>query len=34
MLWNPDVFLKEAPVAFNPVKDELNYWLSQGKRDK
>ena len=25
---------KEAPAAFNPVKDELNYWLSQGKRDK
>jgi hypothetical protein len=34
MLWNPDVFLKEAPAAFNPVKDELNYWLSQTKRDK
>ena len=34
MLWSPDVFLKEAPAAFNPVKDELNYWLSQGKRDK
>ena len=34
MLWNPDVFLNEAPAAFNPVKDELNYWLSQAKRDK
>ncbi len=34
LLWNPDVFLKEAPAAFNPIKDELNYWLSQAKRDK
>ncbi len=34
MLWNPDVFLKEAPSAFNPVKDELHYWLSQSKGGK
>ncbi|MBL0923680.1 MAG: hypothetical protein IBJ12_04330 [Sphingomonadaceae bacterium] len=34
MLWNPDVFLKDAPSAFDPIKDELNYWLAQGKRDK
>ena len=35
MLWNPDVFLAEAPSAFGSVKDELNYWLSQqGKRGK
>lgn len=34
MLWNPDIFLKEAPAAYNPIKDELNYWLAQGKRDK
>ena len=34
MLWNPDVFLKEAPAAFNPIKDELDYWLAQAKRDK
>ena len=34
MLWNPDVFLKEAPAAFNAIKDELNYWLAMSKRDK
>lgn len=34
MLWNPDVFLAEAPAAFNPIKDELNYWLAMSKRDK
>ncbi len=34
MLWNPDVFLKEGPAAFNPIKDELNYWLDMSKRDK
>lgn len=34
MLWNPDVFLADAPAAFNPVKDELNYWLSQVKGGK
>lgn len=35
MLWNPDVFLAEAPDGYNAVKDELLYWLSQsGKRDK
>ncbi len=34
-LWNPDIFLSEAPAAFNPVKDELNYWLHEhGKRTK
>ena len=33
MLWNPDVFLQEAPVQFDPVKDELSYWLTEhGKR--
>jgi MraZ protein len=35
MMWNPDIFLKEAPVAFNPIKDELKYWLSEAaKRSK
>jgi MraZ protein len=35
MLWNPDVFLKEAPSAYNPIKDELNYWLAEAaKRSK
>ena len=35
MLWNPDVFLKEAPASFNPIKDELNYWLAEAaKRSK
>ncbi len=34
MLWNPEVFLTEAPASFSHVKDELNYWLTQGKRDK
>jgi MraZ protein len=35
MLWNPDVFLKEAPAQFDAVKDELNYWLAEaGKRGK
>ena len=35
MLWNPDVFLSEAPAGYNAVKDELQYWLAQaGKRDK
>ena len=29
MLWNPDIFLKEAPVHFDAVKDELNYWLAE-----
>ncbi len=34
-LWNPDVFLAEAPAAFTPVKEELQYWLEQnGKRGK
>jgi MraZ protein len=32
MLWNPSVFLKEAPANFDHVKEELSYWLSQGKR--
>jgi MraZ protein len=33
MLWNPDVFLNQAPADFDAVKDELHYWLSQpGKR--
>lgn len=32
MLWNPDVFLKDAPTAFDPIKDELRYWLSQHER--
>ena len=35
MLWNPDVFLTEAPTQFDAVKDELNYWLNEhGKRTK
>ena len=35
MLWNPDVFLAEAPAAFGPIKDELNYWLAEAaKRGK
>lgn len=35
MLWNPDVFLSEAPDSFKSVKEELNYWLDvQGKRGK
>ena len=35
MLWNPNVFLKEAPAQFDPVKDELNYWLAEhSKRGK
>jgi MraZ protein len=35
MLWNPEVFLKDAPAAFDPIKDELNYWLGeQGRRGK
>jgi MraZ protein len=34
-LWNPDVFLTEAPDTYNHVKDELNYWLHEhGKRAK
>ncbi len=34
-LWNPDVFLADAPDAFNHVKEELNYWLSEhAKRAK
>jgi MraZ protein len=35
MLWNPDVFLNEAPAAFSAVKDELHYWLNEhSKRAK
>jgi MraZ protein len=35
MLWNPDIFLADAPSAFDAVKDELHYWLSeQSKRSK
>lgn len=35
MLWNPDIFLKEAPAHFDPIKEELNYWLAeQGRRGK
>jgi MraZ protein len=34
-LWNPDVFLAEAPAAFDHVKEELNYWLLEhAKRAK
>jgi MraZ protein len=34
-LWNPDVFLAEAPAAFSHVKEELNYWLNDhAKRAK
>ncbi len=31
-LWNPDVFLAEAPAAFAHVKEELNYWLNDHAR--
>lgn len=35
MLWNPDIFLSDAPAAYDHVKDELNYWLGeQAKRSK
>jgi MraZ protein len=34
MLWNPSIFLKEAPASFDHVKEELSYWLSVGKRDR
>ena len=34
-LWNPDVFLAQAPDAFAHVKEELNYWLNDhAKRGK
>ena len=34
-LWNPDVFLAQAPDAFAHVKEELNYWLNDhAKRSK
>lgn len=28
MLWDPDIFLNEAPEVYAPVKEELEYWLS------
>lgn len=31
MLWDPEIFLKEGPAAFDPVKEELNYWLEVQK---
>ena len=35
MLWNPDIFLSDAPAAYDHVKDELNYWLDDhAKRSK
>lgn len=35
MLWDPDVFLSDAPETFTPAKEELEYWLSvQGKGKK
>ncbi len=34
-LWNPDIFLTQAPDAFAHVKEELNYWLNDhAKRPK
>lgn len=33
MLWDPDIFMDQAPAAFDQIKQELDYWLSQtGKR--
>jgi len=32
MLWDPDIFLKEAPEPFAHVKEELEYWLSVQKK--
>ena len=32
MLWNPDVFLSDAPSAFAHVREELEYWLSEAAR--
>jgi MraZ protein len=31
-LWNPDVFLAEAPNAYASVKEELSYWLTEYAR--
>ena len=28
MLWDPDIFLNDAPEDFAAVKEELEYWLS------
>ncbi len=32
MLWNPDIFMSQAPAAFNAVKEELEYWLGEQSR--
>lgn len=35
MLWNPDIFRDQAPAAFDPIKEELEYWITEhGKRGK
>ncbi len=28
MLWDPDIFLEQAPDHFRAVKEELEYWLA------
>ncbi len=28
MLWDPDIFLRDAPGSFVHIKEELEYWLS------
>ncbi len=32
MLWNPDIFMAQAPSAFDAVKEELVYWLGEHAR--
>jgi MraZ protein len=32
MLWNPDIFRDHAPVAFDPIKEELDYWINEQAR--
>jgi MraZ protein len=32
LLWNPDVFLEQAPPAFAHVREELQYWLGEQTR--
>jgi len=35
MLWNPQIFLDDAPEQFAHVRDELDYWLNiHGKGSK
>lgn len=28
MLWDPDIFMQDAPDSFAHIKEELDYWLS------